>query len=52
MSDKRPVQQHLAQNLSQMPLDLSPENAVKFLSAFWTTIVREWSGIDRLRWDF
>ena len=47
MSDKNPVQKHLATNLSSL---LTHQN-VPFLNAFWKIIVREWSGIDYLRLD-
>ncbi|WOO86146.1 Ribosomal RNA processing protein 1 B [Vanrija pseudolonga] len=65
MSDKPLVQQGLASELSNLLLDISPavkggkkekeaaklEAAIAFLEGFWTSLVREWNGIDRLRMD-
>ena len=50
MSDKPLVQQALATELAELLLTISsPDAALAFLRAFWEAIVREWSGIDRLR---
>jgi ribosomal RNA-processing protein 1 len=51
MSDKALVQQALASELANIVLSID-DNAVsfEFLRGFWRTIVREWDGIDRLRW--
>jgi ribosomal RNA-processing protein 1 len=51
-SDKTPVQQELAQRLSNLVSDLKPLNvAVTFWETFLDTMAREWSSIDRLRLD-
>ena len=51
MSDKPLVQQALASELAELLL-IIPSNAesIAFLRGFWETIVREWNGIDRLRY--
>lgn len=59
MSDKPLVQQALAQDLANLLLLINPaggedarvDAALAFLEGFWTALVREWSGIDRLRID-
>ena len=58
MSDKPLIQQALAEDLSNLLLTVkgtssqSRETAsLIFLNAFWATMAREWSGIDRLRLD-
>ncbi|EKM84116.1 hypothetical protein AGABI1DRAFT_117560 [Agaricus bisporus var. burnettii JB137-S8] len=52
MSDKPLVQQALASELAELLLAVSSTTAsLAFLRGFWTTIVREWNGIDRLRID-
>ncbi|VDC01952.1 unnamed protein product [Peniophora sp. CBMAI 1063] len=52
MSDKPLVQQALASELAGLLLAIdSTDAALGFLEGFWTCIVREWSGIDRLRID-
>ncbi|KAI8847713.1 nucleolar protein,Nop52-domain-containing protein [Chytridium lagenaria] len=51
LSDKGPVQQHLATKLSDIILNLEEDLAFRFLRAFWTIIGLEWHGIDRLRLD-
>ncbi|KAJ7492456.1 nucleolar protein,Nop52-domain-containing protein [Mycena latifolia] len=52
MSDKPLVQQALATDLAELLLTTtSISSALSFLSGFWETTVREWSGIDRLRID-
>lgn len=51
MSDKPLVQQDLATELAEILLKIpDPSSALLFLKGFWQTIVREWLGIDRLRW--
>jgi len=51
MSDKPPVQQALASELADILLKIpDPSSSLLFLKGFWQTIVREWHGIDRLRW--
>jgi ribosomal RNA-processing protein 1 len=52
-SDKVPVQQELALNLSRLVRVVSPndERVYLFLSAFFTTMQREWGGIDKHRVD-
>lgn len=50
MSDKPLVQQALASELAELLLTITSTTAsLAFLRGFWTTIVREWNGIDRLR---
>lgn len=51
MSDKPLVQQALATELADILLKIpDPSSSLLFLKGFWQTIVREWPGIDRLRW--
>lgn len=48
----RPIpQQRLASSLADLALSLSPDLFFRFISAFWTTIAREWLQIDALRLD-
>jgi len=50
MSDKPLVQQALATDLANILLKIpSVDAALAFLKGFWDALVREWSGIDRLR---
>lgn len=62
MSDKPLVQQRLAQDLADVLLAIKPVStttandataqvnaALDFVAGFWEAIVREWPGIDRLR---
>lgn len=50
MSDKPRVQQELAQELAELLLTITNiSSSLNFLKGFWTTAVREWNGIDRLR---
>ncbi|KAF2761631.1 Nop52-domain-containing protein [Pseudovirgaria hyperparasitica] len=51
MSDKRPVQQRLANDLASLVDILPHETVLPFLSAFWKTMAAQWSEIDRLRMD-
>jgi ribosomal RNA-processing protein 1 len=51
MSDKPLVQQALANELADLVLTISATtSSIGFLRGFWQTIVREWNGIDRLRY--
>lgn len=51
MSDKPLVQQDLAQELAELLLTItSIPSSLRFLRGFWITTVREWNGIDRLRY--
>ena len=51
MSDKPLVQQALAAELADILLRIpDPSSSFLFLKGFWQTVVREWHGIDRLRW--
>lgn len=54
MSDKALVQQALATDLANVLLSIPNTNAaLAFLKGFWNALVREWAGIDRLRYvDF
>lgn len=50
MSDKPLVQQALATELAELILTITTTSAsLAFLRGFWETTVREWNGIDRLR---
>ena len=62
MSDKALVQQRLASDLSSLMLSIEPVNdgstegidsktnaGLDFIAGFWEALVREWTGIDRLR---
>ncbi|KAI5474876.1 hypothetical protein MNV49_002320 [Pseudohyphozyma bogoriensis] len=65
MSDKPLVQQALANSLALLTLDVRPKksagrpqgrvarvrSALCYLRGFWDAVVREWSGLDRLRLD-
>ncbi|KAJ3293553.1 hypothetical protein HK104_004368 [Borealophlyctis nickersoniae] len=51
MSDKPIIQQHLAEKLAGLTLQLKNDVPMRYLAMFWETIVREWYGIDRLRLD-
>jgi hypothetical protein len=51
MSDKPKVQEELADNIASITT-LFPDNGdmgIKFIKAFWTTMIIQWHGIDRLR---
>ena len=51
MSDKPLVQQALAVELADIVLKIpDPSSSLTFLKGFWHTVVREWHGIDRLRY--
>jgi ribosomal RNA-processing protein 1 len=59
MSDKPLVQQRLAADLAELLLLIQPaeeearlEAALGFLAGFWESMVREWNGVDRLRWVY
>lgn len=52
MSDKPLVQQALAAELAEIVLTFSDaSSSLEFLQGFWESTVREWTGIDRLRYD-
>ncbi|RLN20749.1 hypothetical protein BBJ28_00001044 [Nothophytophthora sp. Chile5] len=52
MSDKRPVQEELSSNLSQLVHKIpTPEAALAFVHSFFRTMHREWHGLDGLRLD-
>jgi ribosomal RNA-processing protein 1 len=51
MTDKPIVQHELAQRMAKMQHRLFEDNGFLFMKAFWTTVCREWSGIDRYRRD-
>ncbi|KAF5773233.1 putative nucleolar, Nop52 [Helianthus annuus] len=50
-ADKAPVQSNLINKLSSMLLTLDVPLSLHYLSVFFTTVRREWSGIDVLRLD-
>ena len=52
MSDKPLTQQRLARDLADLVHVLKGrDNFLGFVKAFWTTMAREWGGIDALRMD-
>lgn len=54
MADRPTFQRNLALRLGDLWLEMyqsSPLHSLRFYEAFWITLVREWSGIDRLRLD-
>ncbi|KAI9138563.1 nucleolar protein,Nop52-domain-containing protein [Paraphysoderma sedebokerense] len=51
LSDKVPIQQELADNLASLCLILPDMNGIRYVNAFWDTMMAEWYGIDRLRLD-
>merc|ERR1712166_296863 len=51
MSDKRPVQRELAQTIASLVASAHEQCRLEFIKGFWVTMLREWSGIDRLRLD-
>jgi ribosomal RNA-processing protein 1 len=53
MSDKPLVQQALATELAEIVLAIpNTMSSLAFLRGFWESTVREWAGIDRLRYGF
>eukprot|EP00656_Telonema_subtile_P049269 TRINITY_DN6081_c0_g1_i1.p1 TRINITY_DN6081_c0_g1~~TRINITY_DN6081_c0_g1_i1.p1 ORF type:complete len:409 (+),score=186.47 TRINITY_DN6081_c0_g1_i1:129-1355(+) len=51
MSDKRPVQRELAENIASLVASCHQNSRLAFIKGFFVTMLREWSGIDRLRLD-
>ncbi|KAJ1553786.1 Ribosomal RNA processing protein 1 B, partial [Nowakowskiella sp. JEL0078] len=51
MSDKRPIQEDLAENLAKIIEILSIKMSLRYLEAMWAILLREWHGIDHLRLD-
>ncbi|KAJ3052732.1 ribosomal RNA-processing protein 1 [Rhizophlyctis rosea] len=51
MSDKQPIQLHLADRLSSLTLELKSDLPLRYVEAFWKTMAKEWRGLDRLRLD-
>ena len=51
-SDKPLVQEDLADKLCSLMESAKPSDTWVFFRAFWTVIIREWIGIDRLRWIY
>lgn len=51
MSDRPRTQQLLANDFADLVDVLKPSNIIPFLDAFWKTMAREWTGIDKLRMD-
>ena len=49
MSDKPPVQQHLAIILSNLVSSLPLSHAIIYLQGFWMSMVKEWHNLDRIR---
>lgn len=53
MSDKPLVQQALATEIAEIMLSIpKTTTALAFLRGFWEAMVREWAGIDRLRYVY
>ncbi|KAJ3224176.1 hypothetical protein HDU81_008718 [Chytriomyces hyalinus] len=52
MSDKALIQHELAERLAGLALTLdTTEKSLLYLNGFWSILVKEWFGIDRLRLD-
>jgi len=51
MTDKLPIQSHVAQKMSSLLHVVSRMETLKFIRAFWSIIDRQWSYLDRLRMD-
>ncbi|KAI8825878.1 uncharacterized protein EV422DRAFT_144812 [Fimicolochytrium jonesii] len=51
MSDKPMIQEHLADKLAAVVMKLPEGNGLRYMKAFWTIMIKEWHGIDRLRLD-
>ncbi|KAJ3404510.1 hypothetical protein HDU80_002712 [Chytriomyces hyalinus] len=52
MSDKALIQHELAERLAGLALSLdTTEKSLLYLNGFWSILVKEWFGIDRLRLD-
>ena len=51
MSDKPAIQQELSRSIASLISVISDQNVLGYMEGFWTTMTREWSGIDRLRLD-
>ncbi|KAJ3309214.1 hypothetical protein HDU76_003686, partial [Blyttiomyces sp. JEL0837] len=51
MSDKPRIQEHLAEKLASVALELPVELSLRYIESFWSTMAAEWHGIDRLRLD-
>lgn len=51
MTDKPRAQQTMAVDLGDLVEILPESDRWPFVDAFWKTMVREWHGIDRLRYD-
>jgi ribosomal RNA-processing protein 1 len=51
MSDKPLVQQELAQQLAAAIHCMPRDQELRYIEAFWCTMIREWYNIDRLRLD-
>ena len=50
MADKMVFQQELVQKVAELVVHFAePAGSVLFLAAAYTTLEREWQGIDRLR---
>ena len=53
MSDKPLVQQAVAGELAELIITITDvPSSLNFLRGFWTMTVREWNGIDRLRYVY
>lgn len=51
LSDRPRTQQRLVLDLAGLLDSMETKNVGLFLEAFWTTISREWNGVDVLRMD-
>jgi len=45
------VQQQLADTLADLVDVLQPQNAIKFFSAFWATLSKQWHTLDQHRYQ-
>ena len=51
MCDRMRVQQQLADTLADLVDVLQPYNAIKFFSAFWATLSKQWHTLDQHRYQ-
>ncbi|KAI8054630.1 nucleolar protein,Nop52-domain-containing protein [Syncephalis plumigaleata] len=51
MSDKPLIQQQLCDDLADLAKLMSVERVIPWFNAFWTTMCREWAGVDKHRID-
>jgi ribosomal RNA-processing protein 1 len=49
MSDKPLIQQQLCDDLADLAKIIPVERVMSWFNAFWTTMSREWAGVDKHR---